>query len=417
MPAGLAGRGDRAVGRGDRLDDARRHPHPVVGEGLVDRGELQRRSCSRPGRTGGSRTTTPTSPSSAAGSRCSRPAVRCRSSARPRTSSRTSPTRSGPSFCATFRVPTLEDSASTPVAVNRSVGWYQASATRTPPISMAVGHADDGVRLDQFLLQGGREGDRLLHRARLEGRHHRRVHRHVGVDRVRVGRVEGVRGGHREHLRGVRVEHDHLGAARRRTPAPRCPGTAARCTAGSGRGSAGSSRRCAPGRSTVLLAGLTLPMLSTRVGDAAVLAGEHVVVLGLDARGALAVGVHRAEHVRGGRAPGVLPLGGGLGVDAGQAERGDLLGRDRRQRGRQQRVLPRAGEQRRQRPGPDPDQRGELGRVGRDQVVAAGELALRRGRGLDLLRVGGDVLGGRRCRPAGCRRGRRSARGSSAGSS
>src|SRR3954452_19903452 len=40
----------------------------------------------------------------------------------------------GPSFCAIFRVPTLDDCARTPVAVYVSVGWYQASLIRTPPM-------------------------------------------------------------------------------------------------------------------------------------------------------------------------------------------------------------------------------------------------------------------------------------------
>src|SRR3954469_3373319 len=46
---------------------------------------------------------------------------------------------SGPSFCATLSVPTLDDSARMPVAVKRSVGWYHASATVASPMVIVSG--------------------------------------------------------------------------------------------------------------------------------------------------------------------------------------------------------------------------------------------------------------------------------------
>src|SRR6476469_9248872 len=53
----------------------------------------------------------------------------------------------GPSSRAIFKVPTFDDSASTPVAVNRSVGWYHASLTVTPPMLM-----DGGTEITVFGL-------------------------------------------------------------------------------------------------------------------------------------------------------------------------------------------------------------------------------------------------------------------------
>ena len=55
--------------------------------------------------------------------------------------SRSGTRSSGPSFCAIFSVPTLDDSASTPVAVNFCVGWYHASLTVDAAHVDRVGHA------------------------------------------------------------------------------------------------------------------------------------------------------------------------------------------------------------------------------------------------------------------------------------
>src|SRR5690242_734466 len=45
----------------------------------------------------------------------------------------------GPSFCAIFNVPTFDDSARMPVAVNFSVGCAHASLTGTPPMWIVSG--------------------------------------------------------------------------------------------------------------------------------------------------------------------------------------------------------------------------------------------------------------------------------------
>ena len=144
----------------------------------------------------------------------------------------------------------------------------------------------------------GGEGDRLLHRARLERRHHRRVDRRVRVDRVRVGR-------------------------RRTCPTTPAPAPA-RCArrgppparlARRDSGTAWSRYCCATYCRFWSIVSLTVAPLLRRlgrraaarvdvaevvdgVGHRAVAAGQHVVVLRLDAGRAGAVGVHGADDVR-----------------------------------------------------------------------------------------------------------------------
>ena len=163
-----------------------------------------------------------------------------------------------------------------------------------------VGDGEDGPRRDLLLLQRGGEGDRLLYRTGFERGHHRRVARRVRVDGVRVGGVVGVRRRHREHLRGVRVEDDEVGAGGRRTPGR--PGRrscwAVYCSAWS------RVRRTAPplraGSLTVRLLGFEVAEVVDGVGQGAVAAGEDLLELGLDPGRAGAVAVHGADDVRAG---------------------------------------------------------------------------------------------------------------------
>ena len=168
------------------------------------------------------------------------------------------------------------------------------------------------------------------------------------------------------------------------------------------------------GSVTVRLAGLTLPQIVDRVRQAAVLAGQHVVVGGLDAGRAGAVGVHGADDVGAGRLPGVEPLGGGLKVDAGQGQVLDLLRQHRGLRGGEHRVLAGLREHRHDRRRVHAEHRGEPqrrscrarpagtcagstvmscapGGVGEQRPVAVEDLPPQRvqGDGVDPLRFGG----------------------------